>query len=180
MERKFDFIEVTLEPEKYDMVKEVYRLHKEQANKIFDLGCGIQSNEDIMKYIKSKIEYDVVLLVIDTTNDKYAGVIILDKIDFYNETIARANCHIVINKMYWGKGSRNIIKDCYEFLKENFKPINRLEAKVPCNNFGIIKLLKDVGFKIEGTLRDRLIFNNKNGTPTYYNELVYGNINLGE
>ena len=28
MEQKFDFIKVTLDPEDYDKVKEVYRLHK--------------------------------------------------------------------------------------------------------------------------------------------------------
>ena len=33
MEQKFEFVEVTLEPEDYDKVKEVYRLHKEQASK---------------------------------------------------------------------------------------------------------------------------------------------------
>ena len=36
-QRKFDFIKVTLEPEDYDKVKEIYRLHKEQANRLFDL-----------------------------------------------------------------------------------------------------------------------------------------------
>ncbi len=60
------------------------------------------------------------------------------------------------------------------------KPVKRMEAFVPSNNFGIIKLLKDVGFKIEGTLKNRLVYNNKDGVPTLYNELVYSNINLGE
>ena len=179
MERKFDFVEVTLDGD-YNMIKEVYRLHKEQARKIFDLGCGIQSDEDIMRYIKDKIEYEVVLLAIDTTNNKYAGVIILEDICIHDGVITRANCHIVVNKHYWGKGSRDIIFDCYKYLKDNMKPINRLECFVPSNNFGIIKLLKDVGFKVEGTLRKRLVFNNKNNIPTYYNELVYSNINLGE
>lgn len=60
------------------------------------------------------------------------------------------------------------------------KKLNRLEAFVPSNNFGIIKLLKDVGFKIEGTLKNRLLFKNKKGEPTHYNELVYSNTSLGE
>ena len=30
-------LEVTLEPNNYDKIKEVYRLHKEQANRLFDL-----------------------------------------------------------------------------------------------------------------------------------------------
>ena len=42
----------------------------------------------------------------------------------------------------------------------------------------IIKLLKDTGFHIEGTLKNRVIYPNKNGIPTYYNQLVYSNTNL--
>ena len=62
MEQKFDFVEVTLEPEDYDKVKEVYRLHKEQASKLFDLSSNIVTDEDIMDYIKVRITYDIVLL----------------------------------------------------------------------------------------------------------------------
>ena len=50
MEQKFDFIKVTLDPKDYDKVKEVYRLHKEQSYKIFDLASGISTDEDIMDY----------------------------------------------------------------------------------------------------------------------------------
>lgn len=178
MEQKFDFVEVTLDSD-YDLVREVYRLHKEQAKKIFDLSCGISTDEDIMDYIKSQIEYNEVLLAIDRNNNEYAGCIILEDICYFDGTITKANVHLVVNKKYWGKDSRRIINDCFKFVKENFKPIVRLEAFVPSNNYGIIKLLKDVGFKVEGTLRKRLVFNNKNNIPTYYNELVYSKI-LGE
>ena len=59
-------------------------------------------------------------------------------------------------------------------------PVKRIECRVPSNNFGIIKLLKDVGFKIEGTLKNRVLRYNKKNIPTLYNELVYSNINLEE
>lgn len=179
MERKFDFVGVTLEPEDYDKVKEVYRLHKEQANKIFDLSCGISTSEDIMDYVKDKIDYEIVLLAIDKITGQYAGTLILEDMTFFDGKIVRANVHVVISKKYWGKSSREIINNCFDFVKENMKPINRLEAYVPSNNYAIIKLLKDVGFKVEGTLKRRLVFNNKQGEPTFYNELVYSKI-LGE
>lgn len=178
MEPKFDFVEVTLESG-YEMIKEVYRLHKEQARKIFDLSCGISTDEDIMDYVKDKVEYDLVLLAVDRETNNYAGCIILEDIRMFDGKISKVNIHLVVNKKYWGKNSRQIIKDCFEFAKENMKPIIRIEAFVPANNFGIIKLLKDVGFKVEGTLKKRLVFNNKNNIPTYYNELVYSKI-LGE
>ena len=60
------------------------------------------------------------------------------------------------------------------------KPIDRLECSVPSNNYGIIKLLKDVGIKVEGALKNKLIFIDKNNKPRHYNELIYSNINLGE
>ena len=178
MEPKFDFVEVTLDGD-YNRIKEVYRLYKEQSRKIFDLSSGIKTDEDIMDFVKNKVEYEVVLLAVDKETGGYAGCIILEDICFFNDKISRANVHLVINKKYWGKGSRAIINDCFEFVKENMKPIVRLEAFVPSNNFGIIKLLKDVGFKVEGTLKKRLVFNNKNNIPTYYNELVYSKI-LGD
>lgn len=178
MERKFDFVEVTLDGD-YNMVKEVYRLHKEQAKKIFDLSCGIQSDEEIMDYVTGKIEYEVVLLAVDKATKDYAGCIILEDITMFDGVIVKANVHLVVNKKYWGKDSRTIINDCFDYVKENMKPINRLEAYIPSNNYAIIKLLKDVGFKVEGTLKRRLVFNNKNNTPTYYNELIYSKI-LGE
>ena len=180
MEQKFDFIEVTLEPKDYDKVKEVYRLHKEQSNKVFSLASGIKTDEDIIDCIENDIENNIVLLAVDKENDKYAGVVTFDNISIYNDTIVSCGVHLIVNKNYWGKSSRQIVFDCYKYMKKNMKHINRLECYVPSNNFGIIKLLKDVGFKIEGTLKNRLMFYNKKGEPSYYNELIYSNTNLGE
>lgn len=178
MKQKYDFVEVTLEPSKYESVKEVYRLHKEQARKLFDLSSGIETDEDILDIVNSAIKDDIVLLAIDKDNSNYAGCIILDNIRIYNDEIISCGVHIVINKKYWGKESRNIIKDCYRFLKENIKPIKRVECNVPSNNFGIIKLLKDVGFKIEGTFKHRLVFKDRKGVPKLYDELCYSNLDL--
>ena len=178
--RKYDFVEVTLEPEDYDKVKEVYRLHKEQANKIFNLASGITTDEDIMECIKNDIENNLVMLAVDTTTGKYSAVVTYDNINIFDDTIVSMGVHIVVGKKYWGPESRKIIFDAYEHIKENMKPVKRLEAFVPSNNFGIIKLLKDVGFKIEGTLKNRVVYKNKDGIPTYYNELVYSKLNLGE
>lgn len=180
MERKFDFITVTLGPDNFDMVKEIYRLHKEQRSKLFDLACGIKDDGDIMDYIKGRIEYDTVLLGIDATTGEYAGCVILEEPSIFNNRVTRVAVHLVVSKKYWGKQSREFVFDCYKFLKENWIPIDRMECMVPSNNYGIIKLLKDVGFKVEGTLKKRLIFLDKNNNPKSYDELMYSNLNLGE
>lgn len=176
-QRKFDFIKVTLEPEDYDKVKEIYRLHKEQANRLFDLSGWIKEDSDIITMIKDRIKYDEVLLAIDKETGKYGGCISFCDIRIYNNVIVDAEVHPVISKKYWGKGSRQLIEDVYKFMEDNWLPINRLTAKVPANNFGVIKLLKDVGFKIEGTIKDYYIYKDKNGNDKYYNQLIYSDIN---
>lgn len=176
-QRKFDFVKVSLEPEDYDKIKEVYRLHKEQCSKLFDLSSWVKSDEDIMNMIKDRIEYDEVILAIDKDNGRYAGCITFHNLRVYNNTIVDAEVHPVISKRYWGKSSRYLIEDAYKFVEEHWLPINRLTARVPSNAFGVIKLLKDVGFKVEGTLRDYYIFKDKNGEDKYYNQLVYSDIN---
>ena len=180
MEQKFDFVEVTLDPSDYERVKEVYRLHKEQAHKLFDLTSGISTNDDIMDYIKDKIEYNVVLLGIDNTTGKYGGVVILEDFHFFNDEISSVRCHLVVSKKYWGKDSRQFILNCYSYLNNNMKRIRRMECSVPSNNYCIIKLLKDVGFKVEGTMKNKLVFLNKLDKPKYYNELMYSNLNIGD
>ena len=175
--RKYDFVQVTLEPEDYEKVKEVYRLHKEQKRLLFSLSSGISTDEEIMACLKDAIENEIVLLAIDMNTGKYAAMIGLDNIKMYNGEILSMGCHLVVSKRYWGPESRKIIYDWYKYIEENMKPVRRLEAFVPSNAYGIIKLLKDVGFKIEGTLRNRLVYPNKDNVPTMYNELVYSKIN---
>ena len=175
--RKYDFVQVTLEPEDYEKVKEVYRLHKEQKRILFSLSSGISSDEEIMECLKDVIENQIVLLAIDTTTGKYAAMIGCEDIRIFNDEIINMNCHIVVSKRYWGPESRHIIFDWYKFIEETMKPVRRLEAFVPSNAYGIIKLLKDVGFKIEGTLKNKLVYPNKDNVPTMYNELVYSKIN---
>lgn len=175
--RKYDFVRVTLEPEDYEKVKEVYRLHKEQARILFNLTSGIKNDEDIMELLKDVIENDIVLLAIDLNTGKYSAMIGLENIRVFEDEIVSMQCHIVVGKKYWGKESRNIIFDFYKWLEDNMKPVKRLEAFVPSNAYGIIKLLKDVGFKIEGTLKNRIMYNNRDNVPTLYNELVYSKIN---
>lgn len=176
-QRKFDFVKVTLEPEDYDKIKEIYRLHKEQGSKLFDLSCWVKSDDDLINMIKDRIEYDEVLLAIDKETGRYAGCITFHDVRIYNDIIVDAEVHPVISKKYWGKTSRELIEDAYKFVEDNWLPINRLTARVPSNCFGVIKLLKDVGFKVEGTLKDYYVFKDKNGNDKYYNQLIYSDIN---
>lgn len=173
--KEFDFLPITFTKENFGVIEEVYRLHKDQQRKIFDLGCGIN---DIMDYIEYKLKDNstAVIVAIDKSNGNIASVITFDGLKFFKDFIARCNVHIVVCRKYWGKDSRNIINQAYSWIEQNMKPIHRMEARVPANNFGVIKLLKDVGFKVEGTARKCLLFLDKNGQPKYYDELLFGRI----
>lgn len=177
--KEFDFIVVKYDKEYYNLIEEIYRLHKDQKRKIFDYGSRVFTDEDIMDYVEHQLELNnaITFAAIDKEEDKVAGVITLDNIASTDDTIIRCNCHVVICRKYWGKTSREIIKQLmYKLDNEFIYDINRYEAFVPANNFGIIKLLKDVGFKCEGTLKKRLMFDNKKGIPTYYDELVFSRV----
>lgn len=179
-EKQFDFIVVKYDKEYYNIIEEIYRLHKDQKRKIFDYGSGIFSDDDIMDYIEGQLNANdaITFVAVDPENNNIAGVMTLDNIALKDDdTIIRCNCHVVICRKYWGKTSRSIIKQLMYKLDNEFNYyINRYEAFVPANNFGIIKLLKDVGFRCEGTLSKRLMFDNKKGEPTYYDELVFSRV----
>lgn len=178
-EKGFSFIVVKYDKEHYKYIEEIYRLHKDQKRKIFDFGSNVFTDEDIMDYVQGQLEATdaITFVAIDNNNSNVAGVLTIDNVALFDDKIIRCNCHVVICRKYWGKNSRLMIKQLMDKLDNEFVyPINRYEAFVPSNNFGIIKLLKDVGFKCEGTLKKRLMFNNKNNEPTYYDELIFARV----
>lgn len=174
---KYIFERVKFNKENFDLIQEVYRLHMDQRRKLFDLACGISIDEDIMDYVEDKIRNDLTIVAIDKdNNNKVCGCFILEDGKAFDKIIVRANLHAIICRAYWGKTSRDITNQFFSYLKSNYPLIKRLEARVPSQAFGVVKILKDVGFKLEGTLKDSLIFLNKNKEYKFYNELVYSKI----
>ena len=77
--KEFDFFVVEYDKENYEYIKEIYRLHKDQQRKIFDLASDIFTDERIMDYIEYTIEKLNTLIFVakDKQDDSIAGVIIL-------------------------------------------------------------------------------------------------------
>lgn len=167
LEFKCELVEWVPEHEAY--ISEVYRLLKDQENKIFDLSVG---DMDVMDYVEYHVQKNAVYVIIDS-EDKVCAFFMLENIKPYKEIILSADLHCAIGKRSWGKKSRLVIKSMLDYLEEFLPPLKRLVASVPQHNFGVVKLLKDSGFKHEGTLRSNLIFKNKQGEEKYYDELVY-------
>lgn len=151
-------------------IQEVYRLLKDQENKIFDLVCG---NKDyVLDYTEQSIKNGMVFIALDKDNSP-CGFFMLDDVVGYKNNIHSCNLHCAIGKRSWGKNSRLICKRFLDYLADNFPPIKRLVASVPQHNFVVVKLLKDMGFKHEGTLKSNLVFPDKFGNEKYYDELIY-------
>ena len=64
------------------------------------------------------------------------------------------------------KNVKTYFKLIYHYLFTNYN-IKKVIAQVPQCGYGVIKLLKDIGFKHEGTLKQALLFLDKNNKPKY-------------
>lgn len=66
-----------------------------------------------------------------------------------------------------------LVETFKDYAVINFN-IRKFIATVPQCGYGIIKLLKDLGFQHEGTMKENLVYLDKNNNPKLYDELVYG------
>lgn len=166
-----DYIEWDKEFE--NEISEVYRILKDQEQKVFDLSWHKDNEDDVMDYVETMVRDEAVFVVKDTTNNNIAGVFIVEKMKFYKDIILYGFIHCVIPKKYWGKKSRDICEVFKTFLKVNI-PIKRLLAEVPQNAYSVIKLLKNMGFRHEGTIKKIMVYLDKNGNEKLYDSMVYG------
>lgn len=150
-------------------ITEVYRMFKDQEQRMFDL-TAYANNSSAMDIIEDTLEEDRVF-VVATDTDIVASFILEDAIMF-GDIITEVNLHCAIRRPYWGKQSREICKAMKEYLDTHYV-IKKLIAEVPQCKYGIIKLLKDIGFKHEGTLKECLLYLDKNKQPKWYDKLIY-------
>lgn len=152
-------------------IQEVYRMLKDQENKIFDLAWHDKyNNNSIMNIIEKHIKLGQIF--VEKYNDDVAGMVMLTDPRTFGDLIITVDVHAVIRKKYWGKPSRDILRDIKQYLDKNFK-IKKMIASVPQCGYGVIKLLKDLGFKHEGTLKQACLYPDKNNKPKFYDKLIY-------
>lgn len=175
-ESKIIFRPFGFRKEDEQLIEEMYRLCKDQQRKLFDLTVP---TEDLLSFIEYCLTQPKSLYIaaIDIEQGKVCAIFSLENIRYYQDFILEAEQHCVFARHSWGKKAREIITRYFAYLEDNLKPIKRLVAFVPQHNFGVIKLLKDSGFKLEGTLQDALIYPDKEGNPKFYNQLVYTKVN---
>lgn len=165
----YEVIQVKWEPNYQDEIKEIYRMFKDQERKIFPLTC-IDEGLSVMDRVENVINEDYVFLVKDDNTP--CAVFVLDNPSTYGNIITKINIHTAIRRPFWGTKAREICRYFIRFLEETFL-IKKLIAQVPQCGYGVIKLLKDLGFKHEGTLKEATLYKDKNGNPKFYDELIY-------
>ena len=165
----YEVIQVKWEPQFQNDIQEIYRMFKDQERKIFPL-TTYDEGTTIMDMVELILNDDTVFLIKD--NKVPCGVFILEDAEIYKNIITRVNIHCAIRRPFWGTKAREICKLFRQYLHDNFL-IKKLVAEVPQCGYGVIKLLKDMGFKHEGTMKEATLYNDKNGNPKFYDALIY-------
>lgn len=156
-----------------DLIQEAYRLLKDQEKKIFDLSWYEDNTLGVMEYLQEAIIDDLTYVAYDVEDHRVAGIFILEGMRTYKGKVLYANIHAVISKKYWGKASREVCGAFKNILVTNGN-IDKLIATIPQNNYPLIKLLKSIGFIHEGTIKNTVVYLDKNGNEKKYDELIYG------
>ena len=165
----YEVIQVKWEPNFQNEIKEIYRMFKDQERKIFPL-TTYDEGTTIMDMVELMCKEDFVFLVKD--NNTPCAVFILERPEVYKVIITRVNIHCAVRRPYWGAKSREICKVFLNFLDSHYL-IKKLIAEVPQCGYGVIKLLKDLGFKHEGTMKEASLYQDKNGQPKFHDALIY-------
>lgn len=170
---RFAIILLEWDGEYQDLIQEAYRLLKDQEKKIFDLSWYEDNQQGVMGYLQEAVINDYTYVVWDIDKQQVGGLFILEGLRTYKGRMLYGNVHAVISKKYWGKASIEICRDFKQFLI-NAGDIDKLIATIPQNNYPLIKLLKTIGFIHEGTIKNTVVYLDKNGNEKKYDELIYG------
>lgn len=165
----YEVIRVRWSPEYQEDITEIYRMFKDQERRIFDLTTYFDGG-NVMDLVELMCEEDFVFLI--KKDGIPCAVFVLDNLRVYNTIITRVNIHCAIRRRYWGAEAREICKMFRQYLHDNYV-IKKIVAEVPQCGYGVIKLLKDMGFKHEGTMKDATLYSDKNGNPKFYDALIY-------
>lgn len=165
----YEVIPITWRQEFLKEIEIIYKSFKDQERKIFD-ATFYEDNPEVLSSMEDLIKNNHIYIVKD--DNDIIGTFVLNNMKLYKGIIVTVNIHCAIRRIYWGDKAREVSKVFLDFLHENYK-IKKLIAEVPQCGYGIIKLLKDLGFKHEGTLKECMLFKNKNNQDKWYDKLIY-------
>lgn len=153
-------------------IQEIYKIIKSQERQL--INESLKEVCDAESFLENALRNDYVFAVRD--GDTICAYLILDGLDTLGNEIINVYCHPAVAKEYWGKPSREIMTALRDYLFKNFR-IRKLSANVPQCAYGVIKLLKDIDFKHEATIKQTCAYKDKQGKIKFYDELIYGMFN---
>lgn len=113
------------------------------------------------------VKHGFFLGVVLKENKKVIGILELCHLDWFDNKAGEICYHF--NKAYWGKGyatesAKELINFCFKKLK-----FRKVYADTDHDNYASQKVLKKLGFKLEGRIREKHLVNGK-----WKDELDYG------
>lgn len=150
-------------------IEEIYQMYKDQERRIFDLSIYTNGGT-VLDRVQDAIENDVVFIVKDDEN--IVATFTLEDAIMFGDIIVEMKFHMAVRRTHWGRESREICKTIKEYLLKWYR-FKKLICEVPQCKYGVIKLLKDMGLKHEGTLKSCLPYLDKNNVPKWYDKLIY-------
>lgn len=151
-------------------IQMIYQMFKDQEHRIFTINT-YDNYDNILDVVKDMIDNDRVFVVTSPLGEVMASFILEDAI-LFKDIITEVKIHCAIRRPFWGSTAREICREMELYLRDKYR-IKKLIAEVPQCKYGIIKLLKDIGFKHEGTLKTCLLYLDKNHNPKWYDKLIY-------
>ncbi len=165
----YKVIPITWRKEFINEIEIIYKSLKDQERRIFD-STFYEDNTNVLDSMESLINNNHIYILKEDNN--IISTFILNHFKIYKGIINTVNIHCAIRRPYWGPKAREACKYFLDYLEDNYK-IKKLIAEVPQCGYGVIKLLKDLGFKHEGTLKECMIFKDKNNNDKWYDKLIY-------
>lgn len=165
----YEVIPITWRNEFFYEIQSIYAALKDQERKMFDL-TFYEDEATVLAFMEKLITQNDVYVVRE--NEQILACFIIQDPVCYKGIIIEAKVHCAVRRPYWGAKAREICKVFLDYINDKFR-IKKLIAEVPQCGYGVIKLLKDLGFKHEGTLKENLLYKDKNNNNKWYDKLIY-------
>ncbi|MHC5062113.1 MAG: GNAT family N-acetyltransferase [Planctomycetota bacterium] len=138
--------------EKRDMELKVKWYNDPQVNKTLILNEKLELAKSLEWFDRAKNDDSRCDFIIETKDGEPIGLTGLLGIDRMHGT---AECFCVIGeKSFWGKGIGTRVHSLLLQWAFNEQNLHKIWAVVYTNNTAVLKLVKKLGFEIEGTLRE--------------------------
>jgi RimJ/RimL family protein N-acetyltransferase len=145
--------------EKGDMELKVKWYNDPEVNKTLILNENLELEKSLEWFDKAKNDDSRRDFIIETKDGEPIGLTGLLGIDWVHET---AECFCVIGqKKFWGKGIGTQVHSLLIQMAFDELNLHKIWAVIYTNNPAVLKLVKKLGFEIEGTLREEKYISDK-------------------